>query len=110
MSTAFTLMMIWLALAGLNGFASRLWRAIGVLALLGMAPVLILLALVSQGWLPALFAAAIVATVYPAQLVALFSELRSGAALQALAELRTELAARLGRSAVAVVDRRGDTA
>lgn len=110
MSTAFTLMMIWLALAGLVGFAPRLWRAIGVLGLLGLAPMLIVLALFSQGWLPALFATGIVVTVYSAQIAALFAELRSGAALQALAEARVRFAARAGRGGLTQAGHRGDPA
>jgi len=108
MSTAFILMMIWLGLTGLNSFAPADWRRRASLALFAMAPLLVLFALATQGWLPGLFAAGIAVTVYPAHLADLVRIVRSGGVGPALAHARRQIARRLPGDDLALRDHRED--
>ncbi len=104
MSTAFILMMIWLGLTGLNSFAPADWRRRASLSLFAAAPLLVLFALLTQGWLPALFATGIAITVYPAHLADLARLLRNGGLGPALAHARAQIARRLPGADLALHD------
>jgi hypothetical protein len=72
MSMAFILTMIWLGLTGLAGLAPAAFKAQAGLALLAVGALLCILALVTAGLIAGLFALAIVITIYPGPMAALW--------------------------------------
>jgi hypothetical protein len=76
MSAAFMMFILWLSLAGVAGLVPSRRRPLAKLGLFAFAPVLLIVTLLTQGWLPSLIVIATTLTVFPAEIARIRTILR----------------------------------